>query len=227
MGAVTASDLRGWQLFSYLPAGDVARLAIIATQQTFRARERVFREGEPADAFWLLLRGRVRIFKVSAGAREQILRIVHPGESFGEAAALLEGPYPAHCQCISRATVVRFPADAFRGVLRENPQLAINVIVALSQLLRGFAALVDTLALREVPARVAKHLLDLSVQDANGWIALDSSKRALAARLGTVSETLSRSLRRFREDGMIEMAGSRIRLLDRAALVRVAAGLRA
>lgn len=226
MGAVTVSDLQGWQLFSYLPAGDLARLAALATQDSYRAGDYIFRDGEPAEAFWVLLRGQVKIFKVSLEAREQILRLVRPGETFAEAAALSEGPYPAHAQAIGRAVVVRFPAAAFQQALLENPRLAINMIVALSQLLRGFATLVDALALREVSARVAKYLLDLAVQSEGEVLTLEVSKRALAARLGTVSETLSRTLRRFREEGMIEVKGPQIRLLDREALARAAAGLK-
>ena len=226
MGAVTVSDLQGWQLLSYLPASDVARLANIATQHAFRAGETVFEEGELANAFWVVLRGQVKIFKVSRDGREQILRLVHPGESFGEAAALSEGPYPASCQAITRAVVVRFPGDKFQEMLAANPRLAVNMIVALSHLLRNFAALVDALALREVSARVAKYLFDLSVRSDGDWVTLDVNKRALAARLGTVSETLSRTLRKFREEGMIEVAGPRIRLLDRSRLSRAAAGVR-
>ena len=209
-----------------LPAGDIARFATIATQHTFRAGETIFLEGEPAEAFWVVLRGQVKIFKTSPDAREQILRIVYPGESFGEAAALSEGPYPAHGQAITRAVVVRFPAAAFQEALRDNPRLALNVIVGLSQLLRGFAALVDALSLREVSARVAKYLLDLAVRAEGEWVTLDVNKRALAARLGTVSETLSRTLRRLREQGVIEVKGPRIRIVDRAALGRAAAGER-
>ena len=227
MGAVTVSDLQGWQLFSYLPAADLARLANIATQDAYRAGDYLFREGEPGDAFWVLLRGQVKIFKVSPEAREQILRIVYPGEAFAEAAALSEGPFPANAQATTRAVVVRFPAAAFQQALQENPRLALNVIVALSHLLRGFTALVDALALREVSARVAKYLLDLALRSEGEWVTLDVNKRALAARLGTVSETLSRTLRRLREEGIIEVEGPRIRILSRAALERAAAGLKA
>jgi CRP-like cAMP-binding protein len=226
VGAVTVSDLQGWQLFSLLPPGDLARLARIASLHTFRPGEAIFEEGEEAAAFWVLLRGRVKIHKIGPEAREQILRIVHPGESFGEAAALSGRAYPARGEAMSRATVVRFPAGEYRRLLRESPQLATNQIAALSQLLLGFASLVDTLALRDVSARVAKYLLDLSVRERKERVKLDITKRALAARLGTVSEVLSRTLRRLQDQGVIAVDGPEIRVLDHAALARAAAGLR-
>jgi CRP/FNR family transcriptional regulator len=207
MGAVTVADLQAWQLFSYLPQGDLVRLARIASLHTFRAGETIWEQGREADAFWVLARGQAKIYQLSPDAREQILRVVHPGESFGEAAALSGGAYPAHCQALARVTAIRFPARAFADLLRESPQLGLNVIVALSHLLRGFAGLVDALALRDVSARVAKYLLDLSVRSDSESITLDVNKRALAARLGTVSETLSRTLRRFIDQGLIEVDG--------------------
>jgi CRP/FNR family transcriptional regulator, dissimilatory nitrate respiration regulator len=227
MGAVTAADLQPWQLFSYLPAADLVRLAHIAEQRSFPAGASIFAEGDPAVAFWVVLKGQVKIHKLGAEGREQILRLVLPGESFGEAAALSQGSYPAHGQAITRTTALRFPATAFQKLLRESPALATNMIVALSQLLLGFAGLVDALALRDVSARVAKYLLDLSLRTGSDSITLDVNKRALAARLGTVAETLSRTLRRFREEGLITVDGPSIRLLDRTRLEQAAAGMRA
>jgi CRP-like cAMP-binding protein len=222
---VTVTDLRGWQLFSYLSPRDLAQLAAIASLQTYRKGQTIFTEGDDANALWVLLKGQVKIFKVGPDGREQVLRIVRAGESFAEAAALSRGAFPASAEATGRSTAVRFPADGFLRLLDTNPQLATNMIVALSQLLRGFAALVDALALRDVPSRLAKYLLDASLRAESDSIVLDVRKTVLAARLGTVSETLSRALRRLRERGLIAVDGQRIDLLDRAGLQRLAAGL--
>lgn len=225
MGAVTVADLQGWQLFAYLSPRDLAQLAAIASLQTYRKGQLIFTEGDEADALWVLLKGQVKIFKVGPDGREQVLRIVRAGESFAEAAALSRGQFPASAEATARATAVRFPAEGFLRLLDTNPQLATNMIVALSQLLRGFAALVDALALRDVPSRLARYLLDASLRADSDTVVLDVRKTVLAARLGTVSETLSRALRRLRERGLIAVDGQRIALLDRAGLQRLAAGL--
>ncbi len=226
MGAVTVSDLHRWQLFSYLPANDLVRLARIGSRETYRNGEAIFAEGEDADAFWVLLRGQVKIFKLGPDGREQIMRIVRAGESFAEAGALSRGAFPANAQAMARSDAVRFPAEEFLELLESSPQLAINMIVALSHLLRGFAGLVDALALREVSARLAKYLLDASLRAGQDDVLLDVRKSVLAARLGTVSETLSRTLRRLRDKKLIHVEQQRIRILDRAALERVAAGIK-
>ncbi|UCC69300.1 MAG: Crp/Fnr family transcriptional regulator [Armatimonadota bacterium] len=226
MAAVTVSDLKGGQLFSYLPTRDLVQLSRIASQQIYRKGEMIFLEGAEADAFWVVLKGQVKIFKLGAEGREQILRIARAGESFAEAAALSRGAFPANAEAIARSVVIRFPSGKFLGLLKSSPQLAINVIVGLSHLLRGFAGLVDALALRDVSARLAKYLLDRLVRSEGEWIALDVRKSVLAARLGTVSETLSRTLRRLSDKGLIQVDGQRIRILDRPGLDRAAAGIK-
>ncbi|MCJ7751915.1 MAG: Crp/Fnr family transcriptional regulator [Armatimonadetes bacterium] len=225
MGAVPIDDLKGWQLFSYLSPRDLAQLAAIGSLETYRKGHAIFTEGDPADALWVLLKGQVKINKVGPDGREQVLRIVRAGESFAEAAALARGAFPAGAAATARSTTARFPADDFLRLLEASPQLATNMIVALSQLLRGFAALVDALALRDVPSRLAKYLLDASLRARSDTVVLEVSKTVLAARLGTVSETLSRALRRLREQGLIVVDGQRIDILDRESLQRVAAGL--
>lgn len=226
MAAVTVSDLRSAQLFSHLPAHDLVQLSRIASRQSYRKGDRIFSEGERADAFWVVLKGQVKVFKVGVEGREQILRIVRAGESFAEAAALSRGSFPAHAGAIARSVVIRLPAEDFLDLLKSSPQLAINVIIGLSHLLRGFAGLVDALALRDVSSRLAKYLLDRLLLAEGEWIALDVRKSVLAARLGTVSETLSRTLRRLSDRGLIEVDAQRIRIVDRGALARVAAGIK-
>lgn len=226
MAAVTVSDLKGGQLFSYLPTHDLVQLSRIASQQIYRKGETIFLEGADADAFWVVLKGQVKIFKLGAEGREQILRIVRAGESFAEAAALSRSAFPANAEAIAQSVVIRFPSGKFLDLLKSSPQLAINVIIGLSHLLRGFAGLVDALALRDVSARLAKYLLDRSLRSEGKWIALDVRKSVLAARLGTVSETLSRTLRRLSDRGLIQVEGQRIQILDRPALEKVAAGIK-
>ncbi len=226
MAAVTVSDLRGWQLFSYLPRHDLVKIAHIASQDPRRKGALIFSEGEDASAFWVLLKGQVKIFKVGPDGREQILRIVRAGESFAEAAALSGGAFPASAEAMVRSVAVRLPAEEFVELIKSSPQLAINVIVALSHLLRGFAGLVDALALREVSARLARYLLDAGLRADSERVVLDVPKSVLAARLGTVSETLSRTLRRLSDRELIAVAGPRIRILNREGLERVAAGLK-
>lgn len=230
--ALSAESLRACEVFQDLSFAEVAALARAGHLEHCDRRETIFREGEPANGFYALLRGQVKIYKLSPDGREQVLRIVRRGETFAEAAALSRGAYPASAEALAPSEVAFFPIERFQEVLAHSPGLALNIILTLCKLLRGFSQLVDELALREVSARVAKYLLDLAARaQAAGASAdavrLDLPKWVLASRLGTVSETLSRTFAKLRQRGLIEVEGSHVRILDRPGLESVSAGERA
>src|SRR6185369_15056478 len=104
--------------------------------------------------------------------------------------------------------------QGFMGLLERNARFSLNLIVSLSLLLRRFARQIEELSFAEVPARLAGYLIDLSERKSTSfqgktYLELDVKKGELASRLGTVSETLSRSLRKLREDGLLEVDGSK------------------
>ena len=184
----------------------------------------VFFEGDRAEGFFVLLSGRARIFKASPDGKEFTLHHVEPGQVFAEA-AIFRGPgYPANCQAIEDSEMAFVPKREFLMVLSEHPQIAMKMIGALASWLREFTHKFEELTFKEVPARLAGHLLDLSEGAASTTITLDSSKTELASMLGTVSETLSRSLKKLTLAGAIEVDGPRITILDRSVLTDIADG---
>jgi len=230
MSPVNPIKLKKAQLFSGISDLDLNRISEISEARSFKKDELIFTEGEDAAGFYVLLEGQVKIFKTGSDGREQILRITQPGETFAEAAALSSGIYPASAQAITTARTAYFSTRRFRSLLVSDPELGMRIIATLCQLLHNFVMLVEQLSLKEVSARLAKHLLDLSARNIQlskspDIIVLDVSKSVLAARLGTISETLSRTLGKLRQSKIIEVNGRTIRLLDRAALQRLSAGL--
>ena len=116
-------------------------------------------------------------------------------------------------------------------MIEKNPQLSINMIVTLSHYLKRFAMLVEELSLKEVSSRIAKYLLDLSLKSSKEGksaveIELDLSKTQLALKLGTISETLSRTLGKMKTKGIIDVKKSKIHILNRVALEELASGLK-
>ena len=113
------------------------------------------------------------------------------------------------------------------GLLERNPRFSLNLIVSLSLLLRRFARQIEELSFAEVPTRLAAYLLELmdrksTTYQGKTYLDLDMKKGELASRLGTVSETLSRALKKFRDEGVIEVDGSRVVILDLDRLTKVA-----
>jgi CRP-like cAMP-binding protein len=179
----------------------------------------------------VVLSGKVKLYKVSSEGKEQILHVVSAPDAFAEAALFLEGNYPASAEAMTDCQLFFFPKKGFIELIQKHPQLSINMIVSLSQFLRRFASLIEELSLKEISSRLAKYLMDLSLKCERegklaGLVELDVSKTQLASKLGTISETLSRTLSKMKSKGIINVQKNRIHILDRRALEEVASGLK-
>lgn len=206
-------------LFEGLPPEQLEDLAMIMTDQIFRKGEIVFSEGEEAAGFYVALKGRIKVYKLSAEGKEQILHLFGPGEPFGEVPVFTGQRFPAHAEVMEESRVLFFPKDSFVALIKRNPSLALNMLGILSKRLRRFTALIDDLSLKEVPGRLAAHLLYLSAkQKGSEEVELSITKAQLASLLGTIPETLSRILGKMAAQGLIETEARRIRILDRSSL---------
>ena len=215
----TIATLAQIPLFEGLPSEQLEDLAMIMTDQAFGKGEIVFSEGEEADGFYVTLKGRVKVYKLSAEGKEQILHIFGPGEPFGEVPVFTGQRFPAHAEAMEESRILFFPKESFVDLVRRNPSLALNMLGILSKRLRRFTALIDDLSLKEVPGRLAAYLLYLSPQEReSGDIVLPITKTQLASLLGTIPETLSRILAKMTAQGLIETDGRRIRILARESL---------
>lgn len=221
--------LKKSMLFSGLSEEHLADVASISSKRSFAKGETLFGEGYPAIGFYLLASGGMKLCKVSPDGREKVLHFVHPGETFAEAAFFGNGRYPAEARAIEKGEVLFFPKDGFMGLLERNPRFSLNLIVSLSLQLRRFARQIEELSFAEVPNRLAAYLcehIDRKSTTFQGktYLELEMKKGELASRLGTVSETLSRTLRKLREEGIIEVEGNRFIVYDLDRLKELAKG---
>ena len=202
-------------------------LSTIALDKSFKRGRTIFSEGEPATGFYVVGSGRVKIFKISPDGKEQILHLFGPGEPFGEVPVFEGRSYPAHAVTLEESKVWFFPRQAFVDLIGRNPALALSMLAILSRRLRSFAKLVDDLSLKEVPGRLAAHLLYLSErQEGSDNVTLEVPKNQLAGMLGTIPETLSRILSKMTGQDLIRSEGKRITILDREGLENLAQGLK-
>ena len=211
--------IAGSVLFSGVTEEQLADLAEICQVREFRRGEMIFMEGDAADGFYMVLDGQVKIYKISLEGREQILHIFGPGEPFGEVAVFQDRPFPANAAALIKTRLLYFPGPEFIRLVQENPSIALNMLAMFSMRLRPFATQIEHLSLKEVPGRLASHLLYLSEEQGRAdRVTLDIPKGQLASLLGTSPETLSRIFSRMGEEGIIEVRGKEITLLDRERL---------
>jgi CRP-like cAMP-binding protein len=214
-------------LFSGLNDEHLADVAAIAAKKTFGKGESLFTEGEKADGFYLLASGSIKLCKISPDGKEKVLHFVHPNETFAEAAFFGDGAYPAEAKALEKGEALFFPKDAFMGLLERNPRFSLNLIVSLSLLLRRFARQIEELSFAEVPSRLAAYLIELADRKSTSfqgktYLDLEMKKGELASHIGTVSETLSRTLKKMKEDGVIDVDGSRVIIHDMGRLKQLA-----
>ena len=223
--------LRQCPLFAGLKEEDLKKIRVIAKPKQVDKREVIFSDGEEAKGFYVILSGKVKLYKISPEGKEQILHVVSAPDAFAEAALFLEGSYPAFAEALSDCQLLFFQKRDFTRLIEKNPQLSINMIVTLSHYLRRFASLIEELSLKEVSSRIAKYLIDLSLKLSKEGknskeVELDLSKTQLASKLGTISETLSRTLAKMKAKGIIDVRKNRILILNREVLEELASGLK-
>jgi CRP/FNR family transcriptional regulator len=212
-------------LFKGLPEDQLDQLAQITIEQSCGRGEIIFSEGDEAKGFYVVIAGRIKIFKLSSDGKEQILHLFGHGEPFGEVPVFTGESFPAHAEAMEKSNVLYFPRSSFIELIKREPSLALNMLAVLSKRLRLFTHLIESLSLKEVPGRLAAYLLYLSNRkDDSAELNLDIPKGQLASLLGTIPETLSRILGRMTSQGIIEVEGRRIRLMDRQALEELAEG---
>ena len=174
--------------------------------------------------------GRVRIYRVSAEGREQVLHIEGPGRTVGELPLFDGGPYPASAVTVEESRLVFLPRAELEALYRANPDVADAIIRALGRRLRHFVRVAETLAFRDVASRLALLLAGYADQtgrrtDAGVELALDRTREELALEIGTARESVSRAWRQLKRRGLIEpLAGGRLRIPDVPRLRAMARG---
>jgi CRP-like cAMP-binding protein len=214
-GSQTLLDLRAAQLFTQLDDEQLARIAAIARPVLLAAEHTLFLQGDSASAFYLLAEGRLKVFKLLRDGRTATIRHVEAGQTFAEA-ALFHDEYPSSTETMTDCRLYRFDTREVLELLLAEPQVAVNLLAAMAHLLGLLNRRVEELLL-PVPARLARYLLTLADAQleppaAGGHasprvVKLPTSKRELAARLGTVPETLSRTFDRLKRAEVIRMSG--------------------
>ena len=216
--------LRSCRLFSQVQAEGFSRLAPMARLCSFDKGEIIFRQGQACPGVYVVGAGLVRIFKIGANGKEQILHIVGPENTFAEAAAIGGFDCPAHAQAVTPATCVLLPLEPFRQLLRDNHQFCLEMMAGLTYWVKNLIGLIEDLSLRDAAGRLAWYLLKTETA-LDGTIELPSLKRHVASQLNLTSETFSRTLSKLVESGLvIELAGNRLQLVDRPRLAKIAAG---
>jgi len=208
--------------FRLLTPEQLSALADISSVRHYDAGEMIFGQGETAEAFYIILSGTVQIYKISSEGKEVILHLFGAGDMFAEVPVFSGIPkYPANSLCMNPSEILAVQGEGFRKLVKQYPDIALSIISVFAQRLHKFSEMIEDLALRTVDSRLAKYLLSVSENSPEKAV-ITIHKKTLAAILGTIPETLSRTFKKLSQEGLIEVKGNKIALLDRKRLLKLA-----
>ncbi|WP_247879285.1 Crp/Fnr family transcriptional regulator [Azospirillum brasilense] len=197
------NSLHGLPMFEGLPHDQILHLLSGASIGIHPPRTPLFDAGSTADAFYILLRGRVKLFALTEDGKESIVEIIHPVTTFAEAAMFASGNYPVSAATIEESDLVRVRSKTFLACLKQNPELGRRILAALFRWNRRLDNELRVLKELTPIRRLAGFLLTLvPEEDGAAVIDLPLKKVVIANRLGMEPESLSRALARLRDLGV-------------------------
>lgn len=213
------ATLRRVPLFAELSQDELGEVAWRMTRREYPAGSTIFRDGDRCGELLVVASGTVRLMKTAASGREQLISIERMGSTLAEVPVFEDGQYSFTARAIEPTELLRLPADDFRRICSQHPEVAMKVIKVLGHRLRHLDGLVEELSFSTVRGRLIARLLRLAEERGrpteNGTeFELDENNEELAARLGTVRELISRNLGRLHGDGLIEMRRRTVRIPD-------------
>ena len=210
-------------VFSGLKPQALTLLLAEASVFNLRPGHALFRQGEPAHAFFVIMDGWIKLYRVTPAGDEAVLNVLTKGESFAEAVTFTSGRYPATASAVTPARVMVIPADHVMNCIRETPDIAIAMIASTSQHLHRMVQQIEQLVAQSATQRVAEFLASLADRTRGPCtITLPYDKSLIAGRLGLKPESLSRVFAKLRTVG-VDVRASNVVVRDMAQLCKLVA----
>ena len=209
---------KGIPLFEGLSNADHGQLLQVAVRKTYPRHTLLVREGDIGDRFYLLRKGRAKVYLEDDHGREVILSILEPGDFFCEMAMIDDEPCSANVMALEESEFVSIGKTDFQQVMMSSPGMATRLLKTLAQRLRESNQQIESLALKDVQARVRQALNGLAKPEGNEWVIPSPlTHKDIAAMVGSSREMVTRVFRELESTGVIKVEGRRISLLQLAA----------
>lgn len=209
--------LRQSRMFADLSGENLEAVAEVCSLKSLEKGEMLFREGDKAEGFYVLQSGAISVFKLTPDGREQIICVFRPPESFAEVTLATVEAYPANGVALESSKVILVQRAGFRDLICRKPELSLHMLASMSIHLKHLVQTLQDYKGRQIEGRLADWMMRHAPAGAASF-ELPVTKKNLAGQLGVTSETLSRTLARFRDEGLIRVEGPRVHLLNQEGL---------
>ncbi|MGE5626171.1 MAG: Crp/Fnr family transcriptional regulator [Bacillota bacterium] len=209
--------LKNHYLFTALDDAQLGKVLAAMTMDSYPKGERLFRRGESARFFYMVVAGRIKLYRLSPDGHEKIMRLLGPGQTFAESVMFMDPPrYPVHAEAVESATVAAFNRESFMQLLQESFDTCCAVMAQMTQRIQAHWDEIEALALLNSRYRVVHYLLGLVPEGKKGAIVitLPAHKSLIAAQLALQPETLSRLLRSLSDEALIELDDDNVAIPD-------------
>ncbi len=222
------NTLREIPMFSELTEAQLREVTSASSRVSVKKHQMLFMEGEQYRGFYILLEGNIKVFRVSKDGRETIIHLVRPMQAFADI-PLFEGTaYPVSAEALEDSLLLFFDAANFIGLLERNPKISFQMLAGFAKRMKSLTQKIEELSSKEVTSRLAKYLLQEIKSSGTGklpepFIKLTVSRNSIAGYLGTITETLSRSLKKLQDDEIIRVQGKKIFITNLKKLKEISA----
>lgn len=204
-------------IFSNLTYDEMIEIAGITNSREYRKGEMIYMAGDKGEKLFVIHKGKVKITRFSESGKEQVIRVLGPGDFMGELSLFVHEPLTDNAEALENTTVCVIDGDKLKELMGKYPSIALKVLEELSTRLGKAENLIEHLGIHDVETRIIETLLSLA--DEKGEVILKMSKGDLASHIGMSQETLSRKLSYFQDMGWIKLVGHRkIIILDEEGL---------
>jgi CRP/FNR family transcriptional regulator len=224
MMPIDVEMLRQIPLFAPLSAEELTHVAAMTVERHYERGDIILLEGDMGGALHYVCSGLVKVFKTSAGGKEQVLRLIAAGHTFNDVPALDGGPNPASAAAMEPSVVYVVRCADLQQLIITRPEVAQAVVQILASALRHLVTLVEDLSLRRVAARMAKILLEQETSFQKEQHIYHLTQQEMAGLAGTAREVVGRALKELEAAGAIEMRQGRAVVLSRERLRLLASG---
>jgi len=211
--------------FNHLPDDEMLKVADKGRHKHFKKGDFIYRDGDEMDSIYIVHQGSVKIYQLFSTGKEQLLRILEPGDFMGELGLFTSKTLDNYAEALKNTEICVIHRNDMRDLMQEHPTIAMNILGEFSNRLDKTEKLVGQLSSKDVETRLSSYLLEQANEKNTTKIELPMSKKDLASFLGTTQETISRRLSNFQTNGWILQKGHRgIKIKNKDALHHLAYG---
>lgn len=210
-------------IFNHLEAGQMNEIMKAVQSVSYKKGELIYSAGEKSDSLYIVSKGKIKIYRLSKSGKEQLVRILFPGDFTGELALFNESIHESYAEAMEDTSVCMITRSDLQKFLLKIPSISVKILSEFARRLEASEKQITRFATEKVETRLALFLAECADKEMSMEFTLPMSKKDLASYLGTTPETLSRKLSELEDSGYIkQIANKKIKILDLDGLLEFA-----